>query len=190
MFWKFINFFENFKFSSLQRVGNFSIIGSKSSFSERVGSIKFEFWWGALIVRIWLIYDLIDWLDWWIDDLIDSDWFNLSDDDFIEVINWLNWLNWFDLIELIEFIELIDLIELIELIELIDLIELIELIELIDLIDWWIDWIDWLTWLKWLDWLTWLKWLKWLNWLNWLKIIKYISTYTLRRSRRPSEARL
>ena len=46
VFWKFINFFENFKFSNLQQVGNFSIFGSKSSFSARVGGIKFEFCWG------------------------------------------------------------------------------------------------------------------------------------------------
>ena len=36
------------KFSNLQQVGDFSIFGSKSSFSGGVGvgSIKFEFWWG------------------------------------------------------------------------------------------------------------------------------------------------
>ena len=36
------------KFPKLQQVGDFSIFGSKSSFSGGVGvgSIKFEFWWG------------------------------------------------------------------------------------------------------------------------------------------------
>ena len=46
MFKKFLNFFENFKFSNLQQEGNFSIFGSKSLFSARVGSIKFVLWWG------------------------------------------------------------------------------------------------------------------------------------------------
>ena len=49
VFLKFVIFFENFKFSTLQQVGNFSIIGSKISFSARLGGIKFEFWWGVLI---------------------------------------------------------------------------------------------------------------------------------------------
>ena len=37
------------KFSNLQHVGDFSIFGSKSSFSGEVGGIKFEFWLGVLI---------------------------------------------------------------------------------------------------------------------------------------------
>ena len=38
------------KFSNLQQVGDFSIFGSKSSFSGEVGGIKFEFWWGVLFL--------------------------------------------------------------------------------------------------------------------------------------------
>ena len=37
------------KFSNLLQLGDFSIFGSKSSFSGQVGGIKFEFWWGVLI---------------------------------------------------------------------------------------------------------------------------------------------
>ena len=38
------------KFSNLLQVGDFSIFGSKSSFSREVGGIKFEFWWGVLFL--------------------------------------------------------------------------------------------------------------------------------------------
>ena len=40
------------KFSNLQQVGDFSIFGSKSSFSGGVGGIKFEFWCGIFYFKI------------------------------------------------------------------------------------------------------------------------------------------
>ena len=45
VFWKFINFFENFKFSNLQQVGDFSTFGSKSS---RIPII----WWDSINILL------------------------------------------------------------------------------------------------------------------------------------------